>query len=512
VFDEIGSQDNNAENVFPLRSDFGTNPYAVKFASAPCGSGKTHQLSLRAKRLAEAGRIVFYAAPTKILIDQIATDLVAKHDLSSDLRVFYKDSEDACGYRSVAGAITQFLLNRSDEMRDEGCVILTTHAQLQHISFIPNRSSCHLLIDEAPKVEQCMTHRLPITHTVLTDHIELVQFNSIYSEITKSEELKIRALNPEEDDILKFLGERLRILASPHYRSFVRTEEFDRFMKGELKQFDTHSILEPSIIHPETGEPAGILDGWASVLIVSANFKDTFAYRIWTRAGVKFVEDTAFTRDLLFSTHTNGSLLTIVKCTPGRNWSKKLASQTLEDGTTTFRDRFLDYTTSQIPSGERALWSVNKNSDGINKPENATIVPPNPHGLNEYTDRNYVVLSAAFNPPTPHFHFLNSFVGLSGEEVKNAIAHENFYQIVSRCSLRDPKNKSPKFVYTTDDASAAYIAEKFPGAKIVSADIGLPEPKEPGRPRKWASNKERMATIRKAVAEKRLRVLENNTN
>jgi hypothetical protein len=513
-FDTLYSKDANSEetnahaNVYSLRKRR-LKSSTVLYASAPCGSGKTHQLCLRAKRLAEAGRVVFYAAPTKILIDQIARDLVTKHGVPPEnLRVFYKDSEDARGYKTVAGALVQFLLNRSDEEDDKGYVILTTHAQFQHIPFIPNKSSMHLLFDEAPKVEQCTPCRLPITHPILTDHIELIPFNSIYSEITKSEGLKVLASNPEEDEVLKFLGERLRILVSPHYRSFVHTETYNRFLKGEISYFDVHSVLEPSVLDEETGELVGVLDGWASVLIASANFEDTFAHRIWTRAGINFVEDATFKNSLRYIQHDNGHLLTIVKCVPDRNWSKKVASQTLEDGTT-FLDRFLNYTTGQIPPEEQVLWSVNKSSlDQIIKPKNVTIPPPNPHGLNEYTDRNHVVLAAAYNPPPAHFRFLNSFVGLTGEEVKNAVAHEHFYQIVSRCSLRDPLNTSRKFVYTTDDASAAYIASKFPGSTIETGDLELPEPKETGRPRKWASDKERKATYRKAQAEKRVRVIE----
>ena len=78
-----------------------------------------------------------------------------------------------------------------------------------------------------------------------------------------------------------------------------------------------------------------------------------------------------------------------------------------------------------------------------------------------------------------------------------------------RTSIRDPENLSPKRILVPDLALAEYLHEVLPGSKLEKLDIGLVEqpPKKPGRPKKHATNRERVAGQRQKAKEKKLQLL-----
>ena len=53
----------------------------MNFCSAPCGSGKTHQIVNRACKWAKTGRRVVILQPTKELIDKTVEDEIPRQDL-----------------------------------------------------------------------------------------------------------------------------------------------------------------------------------------------------------------------------------------------------------------------------------------------------------------------------------------------------------------------------------------------------------------------------------------------
>ena len=78
-----------------------------------------------------------------------------------------------------------------------------------------------------------------------------------------------------------------------------------------------------------------------------------------------------------------------------------------------------------------------------------------------------------------------------------------------RTSIRDTESRSPKRILVPDLSLAEYLHEMLPGSKLEKLDIGLIEqpPKKPGRPRKHATNRERVAAQRQKAKEKKLQLL-----
>ena len=78
-----------------------------------------------------------------------------------------------------------------------------------------------------------------------------------------------------------------------------------------------------------------------------------------------------------------------------------------------------------------------------------------------------------------------------------------------RTSIRDPESLSAKRILVPDLSLAEYLHEVLPGSKLEKLDIGLVEqpPKKPGRPRKHATNRERVAAQRQKAKDKKLQLL-----
>jgi hypothetical protein len=97
-----------------------------------------------------------------------------------------------------------------------------------------------------------------------------------------------------------------------------------------------------------------------------------------------------------------------------------------------------------------------------------------------------------------HFKFLET-LGLSGADVRTAAYHAAAYQSVMRTSIREPSNRERKTIVVPDRPLAEYLQQRFPGSRIHILDAGIVEDaktRRTGRPRKYQSNRDRMAEQR----------------
>ena len=139
----------------------------------------------------------------------------------------------------------------------------------------------------------------------------------------------------------------------------------------------------------------------------------------------------------------------------------------------------------------------------------AQRLPNKPHGLNVFADYDDIVFLSSLNPTTDHFRFLKEQYGIEGDEVRGFTYLSAAYQAIMRTSIRDTESLSPKRILVPDLSLAEYLHEVLPGSKLEKLDIGLVEqpPKKPGRPRKHATNRERVAAQRQKAKEKKLQLL-----
>jgi hypothetical protein len=224
--------------------------------------------------LARAGERVLVLQPTKELINKTVQDELPLFGRPPRHHVFHGGTDEG----RVASAIT----NHFNAADDGGQIVFATHASLSHVPFWANKRDWHVLVDEEIQVLQHSTHQLPKTHSIITDHLELEAYNSIYGRVAVRDlaELREKGRNRDEDEILGQVAGITRTLTNSHWNSFVNMEQYERLKSGGSKHLSIHSVLNPSI-----------LEGFGSVFIAGANFEDSPQYRLWSDKGVGFVED-----------------------------------------------------------------------------------------------------------------------------------------------------------------------------------------------------------------------------
>jgi hypothetical protein len=340
-------------------------------------------------------------------------------------------------------------------------------------------------------------HRVPKTHSIITDDIELQPYNATYSQVVPRHRssLERKGRNKEEDEVLARFSDTIRVLTNRNWETYVNTEQYHRLLAGDIATLAFHSVLTPKIF-----------DGFGSVFMAGANFEDTAIFQLWSGPHV-FERDDEFANGLRFREHQNGSLITIYYGIDS-GWSKKTADKMTEehDGRN-IRERLIDGT-KELFRDEQFLWQANKSLDGNPFGDNAIRLPNRPHGLNNYSEIHNISFLSALNPTTDHFKFLE-MKGLSGNDVRRAIYFQAAYQSIMRTSIRNPEDRHPKRIIVPDRHAAEYLQSKFPGSRIEQLNIGIGAigTKRIGRPRKHASNAARVAAQRQKTQDSKLRIL-----
>ena len=278
----------------------------ITFSSAPSGAGKTSQIIRRGCQLAHEHKRVLILQPTKELIAKTVAEELNRQPGVPQYHVFHQDTVAGS---SVASEMTRFF----NAAEDAGQIVFATHQVFPYIPHIANKGDWHVLVDEELQILRYNCHQIPQTHALITDHIELVPYDSIYSRVwVRDLELLAHARNKDGDELLERLRDTGRILCSRHWDTYVNTEQYDKLRKGRVKRLAFHSVLNWQL-----------LAGFGSVFMAAANFEDTAVYRLWSQ-DVEFKENQEFSRSLRFSEHQNGHLITIYYGTNAQ-WSKKRA-------------------------------------------------------------------------------------------------------------------------------------------------------------------------------------------
>src|SRR6202012_4737040 len=121
------------------------------------------------------------------------------------------------------------------------CIVFATHQVLPYIRHFHNKEDWCVLVDEALQTIRYVKHRIPQTHALITEHIEVTQTGPIYGRATaRSAPLDDLALNRDEDEILEVLSVTSRILANRNWETFVNLEQYDRLLKGKGNELAFH--------------------------------------------------------------------------------------------------------------------------------------------------------------------------------------------------------------------------------------------------------------------------------
>jgi hypothetical protein len=460
-------------------------PFIIKYSSAPCGAGKTHQIIQAARKLVEEGRYVLLLQPTTDLIDQTKADYFDNTPNAPSVKVFHAKIVG----ENVAKQLAKYLAQPEDRPQ----IVFATHQVLPRIPFLPCAKDWDLIIDETIQVDKEQSHVVPKTHAWLTDHLEIEQHDGVYGKVSikRKSALVELARNQSQDELLDRFRETASILVSRSWDCFVNIEHYHRLLDGKSERLTIHAILNSSIVRR-----------FASVFIAAANFEDSGMYHLWSKQGVSFREDEGFAEGFRFRQHPNGQLTTIHYAVE-RNWSRNLLNQKCEGGPPLELLRDAAY---PIIGRRQFLWQANKSVPDNFMPR-AQRLPNNPLGLNVFSTVHDVVFLSALNPSPAHYKFLQQ-QGLTSEQIDRQGYCSVGYQAVMRSSLREPSNEDPKNIIVPDRRLAEYLAEALPGSTVRKLDAGIGDAiLRRGRKRKHASSSERSRSHRQKEKEKRLELL-----
>ena len=456
----------------------------IRYIDALAGAGKTYAIAdLAHKWATSAGAKIIIAQPTRQLIDRTVADELGRLP-EVRYRVIHGDN--------TPGVIAEIVrhLNTADEKPE---LLFITQAAFFALPFFPNKDRWTVILDEVPQINDHDEFNLPDNHNLLFPHIQIEDGDGRYGLVQPNGDggrtaLARMAKNERDDDVSKLLSGFSGRVVSQDWEVFVLNTQFADIQSGrrDLKRLQAFSVLQPSC-----------LDGFKSVIIAGACFKDTLLYLLWEAQGVEFEP---LELSLRYIVHTCGDLLTI-KYATDEPWSKTLRNRPAGPGSShTVASLVRSAVLSEFGT-EPFIWMGNKDvPNDFFGVDNATRLPNSPHGLNDYQDHHNTVVYSALNPTASHYGFLES-QGIDAEAVRTALYRQTTYQAVMRSSLRNPTDENPKRVIVMDRATAEWLAEKFPGA-VVEAMGGSPMASvrgKPGRPRVHASDYERKTAHRRDI-------------
>ena len=493
-------------------SHFKADRSEIKYLDGLAGSGKTRQLAKVARQWVKAeGRKVIIAMISKHLIDE-TFEKYFKDDPSVSVTVIHSDNPDE---GDVTGSVTQRLMAFFEaERQGGGQILMITHAALLGLGYVQGRRAWSLIVDETPNPSSAYHLAIPDSHSLITRHLktepcDVPDFVKLV--VTNRAALDRIARNRRDDVVWHVLRDACRDIANKNMVCYAREDNYQQLIEGKRDGTPVHLWVFAEL-------SASVFDEFREVVIISALFHDTMLYKAWARDHVEW-QPVGLTWKLGAAKdhHDNGDTLKIYYAL-SKDFSKKQRTAVVLDGdgddqSMTLIENIIRRV-ENLFAGERFLYSINKDildqerwgKDLLPEAYKQTGVQlsGSPHGINEYADSFHnVAIISALNPAPQQFAFFKAR-GIDGISVKEALYRTTCYQIMLRCSLRLPGDRSPKKVVVMDKATADYLSALFPGSQVHylpnlrKSKIGeLAAPTKPlGRPRSYETQAHKQAAYR----------------
>lgn len=455
----------------------------IHYVTSVCYSGKTHSSIKHSIDLISNNDVVAHG-PVRVLIAMRSQQCIEEwfpraEKLAGNIFVHRIHG----GLENIKpGQVKQRLMEFLKSPDPDGEILFVTQQALLDLRYFHQKEDWHIIVDEIPAVDSFFSKNLPENHALLTDHIELKRTLQETSIVVASNEavLKRYAENKDHDEISESLRTIAQQIVHVDREVYVLNENYQRTIKGDTEGGKCPlyflSLLQPSIF-----------EGFKSVTIAGACFKDSLLFQLWERFGVQFRVHEEITKGLRSKSHENGKRLELHYLIEG-NWSKLFA------GMTSSNEENVELAlkaVEKIFADEKFLYLVNKDREKdarrLFSGTNGTRLPYSPHGLNGYDDFNNVVVIASFLYHPIHQRLIESF-GLDQNDIRRAINYQTIYQAVMRCSLRDQDASQIVKVLVPDLHTAEFLKELLPGCSIHKvSNSGIEERKKVGRKRKHLS-------------------------
>jgi hypothetical protein len=286
------------------------------YVNGRCGSAKTHNAIRYAHQIARLGKKVLIVQPSIFLITETMKDLASLVP-QVRCRAIHGETSD-----KVIADIIEHLKHTALD----GEVLFITHSALMLLPYFHRRPHWHVIVDEVPQADWCGEFNVPRTHRLITDHFTVDSdarnfADNRYVRVVPSNRPALEAIarNADGDQVWDIFQRFAHILLSPHWAAYVLDDQYTNLMNssGERRKLLAFAHLKPSL-----------LDGFATATIMGACFEESMLYQLWTTMGVQFRPHKAITKELRFTKHENGHLLTI-RYALDEDWSKTLRNKLL---------------------------------------------------------------------------------------------------------------------------------------------------------------------------------------
>ena len=142
-----------------------------------CGSGKTYRaIQTACQSITAENRKTVIAVPTRRLARQVQRDANKRFGgVANSIKCIVSSTKST---ESAISRITKFVMDR-----EEGCLLIITHAALQMVEHWARKREWHLVVDEEINSEVHIPVRLrrPETRAALLGLFRINQFNDVYS-------------------------------------------------------------------------------------------------------------------------------------------------------------------------------------------------------------------------------------------------------------------------------------------------------------------------------------------
>lgn len=422
---------------------------------SPCGAGKTHGACGHVTRMVKRGRKFVIAQPTQELLRQTLTMLRA---FDRDIPVTLIDGGAT---RAPVPAIVRHF-EQADRGQPE--VVLITHEGLLRAPHVRGKRNWHLIVDEVPQAFTAFERpvRLAACKDMLLGHVRTEAYAPGFTRLLPGRGAEVMAMNRSGDQAREAVRPVMaRVYRQADWHVVVEDDRLAAFQRNaeaapdRVAELPCYGLLQPTL-----------LSGWSSATVMGANLTNSVLYRYWTRLGVRFEPHPAIKPR--YRVHPNGGRLTIYHASE-RPWSKSLRDATVNDperGAVRLFDNIVSRV-KDLHASTPFAWAANNDvADGLFAGCVAVRMPTHAHGLNAFKHLDHAVCLAALNLRSSHYGVLHALTGLDSEEVGDAVYREGCYQLSCRTSLRDPERDCHRSIVVADRLTAAWLAERFPGAAI----------------------------------------------
>ncbi len=420
----------------------------IYYVDGVCGSGKTQAMLELVNKLEQCGGKTIIAQPSKALIGE------TRKGLNGRVETYTADI--------YAGEVSKRLTVglSANGLSQDGCTVLTTHHTVLNAPTGQHRRHWHLFVDEIPSVDKALYINIGTTNKLIMPMLEAFDIGDnlclglCMAARSKETWTSWKYAKTNESLIAsQSLRDLAELLLSPNYDVLVDRASWQTAEHNNW-QLRIHAVLKPEV-----------LDGWASVRIMGANFKRSMFYQLWQQAGVEFVECPDL-KGLPTKHNEQTSERVRVHYFSARTWSKYLRNKAGErpfDG--------LVHQCNELFKGAAHLWVANNDiADDAWAGAQGTRISNVAHGLNQYKDVNNIVFLSALNDLPAHYGFLERRYGVSGLALKAAKSYETLYQCVMRTSLRVDGQATVNVVVPDKEHADFLCTQMFPQAKQFALD------------------------------------------